>query len=372
MNGRAKVRISDVAARAGVSQSSVSRVLSHHPNAKPELRARVLKAAAELGYQPNRVARSLRVQRSSVIALIVPDIENPYFHRVLRGIQRVIDANNLALFLCNTEEDVRKQALSIELVLAEQVAGIVVAPVVESDGPAGALASVGIPMVVIDRKLADLEVDTVRIDNAAAARAAVTHLIDDGHTRIGAVIGSDVATTGRERREGYIQALLARGLPLDPELIRMRRDQGANREDIGYGLTQQLLRLPEPPTAIFTGTNLLTIGALRAIQERDLRIPSDIALASFDDIDWMPVFRPALTSVAQPAYEVGHTAAEMLLERIASAEGPPRDVLLPATLLVRQSCAMHPEAEVAHTIGPDRGAPVLDGAGSFGASQGDC
>jgi DNA-binding LacI/PurR family transcriptional regulator len=362
MNGRTKVRISDVAARAGVSQSSVSRVLAHHPNAKPELRERVLKAAAELGYQPNRVARSLRVQRSSVVALIVPDIENPYFHRVLRGVQRVMDANNLALFLCNTEEQVSKQALSVELVLAEQVAGIIIAPVLETDGPNGPLASVGIPMVVIDRKLTDVKVDTVRIDNVSAARAAVTHLIDDGHTRIGAVLGSDVATTGRERREGYAEALRSRGLPLDWSLVRMRRDQGTNRQEVGYELTQELLSLPESPTAIFTGTNLLTLGALRAIQERELKIPDDIALASFDDIDWMPVFRPALTSVSQPASEVGQKAAEMLLKRIASEGGPPRDVLLPSTLLVRQSCALHPHVEVAYTIEPDFSAAVPESA----------
>jgi DNA-binding LacI/PurR family transcriptional regulator len=351
MNGRAKVRISDVAARAGVAPSSVSRVLSNHPNATPEIRERVLRAAAELGYQPNRVARSLRVQRSSVIALIVPDIENPFFHRVVRAVQDVMDANKFAVFLCNTDENVDKQAISIDLVLAEQVAGIVIAPVMEIDQPAGVLGRVRTPMVVIDRRLQDVQVDTVRIDNVAAARAAVSHLIDDGHRRIGAVLGSDVATTGRERREGYEQALLDHGLTVDAGLIRVSRDSGTNREDIGYALTQELLDTSNPPTALFTGTNLLTLGALRAIHERSLSIPGDIAVAAFDDIDWMPIFRPALTSVAQPAYEVGRAAAELLLQRIADHARPVQDIVLPARLLVRQSCAMHGDGEESRVIG---------------------
>jgi DNA-binding LacI/PurR family transcriptional regulator len=284
-----------------------------------------------------------------------------------------MDASQLVVFLCNTDENIDKQAISIDLALAEQVAGIVIAPVSEFDQPSGVLGGVRTPMVVIDRRLRDVSVDTVRIDNVAAAWAAVSHLIDDGHRRIGAVLGTDVATTGRERREGYVNALTDHGLPVESELIQVKRDSGTNRADVGYALTGALLDMPDPPTAIFTGTNLLTLGALRAIHERNLGIPGDIAVAAFDDIDWMPVFRPALTSVAQPAYEVGRVAAELLLERISDHQRPVQDIVLSARLLVRQSCALHAGAEEAHRVGEEaqasadpRPSPAgVDGPGMF-------
>jgi DNA-binding LacI/PurR family transcriptional regulator len=363
-----KVRIKDVARRAGVSTATVSRVLANRPYASEETKERVARAVADLHYRPNRVARSLRIQRSAIVALIIPDIENPFFHRIVRAVQDTMAAHQCAVFLCNTDENLEKQALSIDLVRAEQVAGVIIAPVSEHDRPQGVLRRLDMPTVVIDRKMADLKVDTVRVENAAAAEAAVAHLIADGHRRIGAVLGTDLATTGRERREGYARALSAHGIAVEEELIAIGPVDGANRQNIGYGLVQRLLDLPKPPTAIFTGTNLLTLGVLQALQERELSIPDDVAIAAFDEIDWMPVFRPALTAVAQPVYEIGRQAAELLLERFNEPDRPSQDLVLPASLIIRQSCARHDLAEEirptapqepASQVAPDSCATVL-------------
>lgn len=346
MNDGSKVRIKDVARRAGVSTATVSRVLANQPYASEETKERVLRAVAALGYRPNRVARSLRVQRSGIVALIIPDIENPFFHRIARAVQDTMAAHQCAVFLCNTDENLEKQALSIDLVRAEQVAGVIIAPVSEHDHPQDTLRQLDMPTVVIDRRMADLDADTVRIENATAAEAAVAHLIEDGHRRVGAILGTDLATTGRERRDGYLKALATHGLPLEAELLAIGPLEGANRQDVGYQLTQRLLDLSTPPTAIFTGTNLLTLGAVQAIQERSLSIPDDVAIAAFDEIDWMPVFRPSLTAVAQPVYEIGQRAAECLLRRIDDPARPVEDIVLPASLIVRQSCAHHPAEEI--------------------------
>lgn len=350
MDRMSTVRIKDVAKRAGVSTATVSRVLANQPYASDETRERVFRAVAELGYRPNRIARSLRVQRAGIVALIIPDIENPFFHRIVRAVQDTMTARQRAVFLCNTDENLEKQALSIDLVRAEQVAGVIIAPVSEHDRPYDTLRQLDMPIVVIDRKMADLEIDTVRVDNADAAAAAVTHLIEDGHRRIGAILGTDLATTGRERRNGYLSALGAHGIPVEENLLAVGPIEGANRQDVGYSLAQRLLDLPAPPTAIFTGTNLLTLGVLQAAQERGLAIPDEVAIAAFDEIDWMPLFRPSLTSVAQPVYEVGARAAELLLSRIDNPARPIEDIVLSASLIVRQSCAHHEAPEQVHPI----------------------
>ena len=189
------------------------------------------------------------------------------------------------------------------------MAGIVVAAVREVAGPCRKLAERGVPMVVVHRRLADLEVDTVLVDNVGPTRALVGCLVDDGHRRIGAVIGDAPVTAGPERREGYLQALPERGLPLAPELLRVGPTDKANREATGYELARDLLDVPDPPTAPFTGTDHLTFGALRLIHDRGLRIPDDVALVAFDEVAWMSVVSPPPTVAAQPTHDLGRIAA---------------------------------------------------------------
>jgi DNA-binding LacI/PurR family transcriptional regulator len=326
-------KIEDVARQAGVSTATVSRVLSGKPYVSDALRRRVLETIDLLDYRPSRVARSLRVQRSSIIGLIISDIQNPFFTSVVRAVEDVAQQRGYSVILCNSDEDVGKELTYIELMLAEQVSGMIVSPTASSNAVYRRLIEQRIPVVAIDRRVDDVPMDMVVADNAGAACAVVSHLIESGCRRIGAVLGNPDASTGAERYQGYVAALVAHGLPVLLELVR----SGPPRSQNGYELTLELLRQEQPPDAIFTGNNLLTIGALRAIHERSLRIPDDIALAGFDEMDWMFLVKPALTVVMQPTYEMGRRAAELLLERIADPERPPQAVVLQPTIKVRES-----------------------------------
>jgi len=331
------VTIKDVARRAGVSTATVSRVLAGKTGVSEGLRESVLAAAQELAYQPSRVARSLRVQRSAIIGLIISDIQNPFFTSLVRAVEDVAYQHGYGVFLCNSDEDIEKERLYIEILHAEKVAGVVISATGEEGNPSRVLVEAGIPVVAVDRRMKDLEVDTVVIDNVSAACEIVGHLIGDGHRRIGAVVGPEGTTTGRERLEGYARALRGHDLPILPELVRA----GLPKEEFGYLSVSELLSLSEPPTGLFTGNNLLTAGALRAIRERELRIPDDIALVAFDELDWMSLVEPGLTVVAQPTYDLGRAAAELLFDRVEGGAHPAEELVLTPTLVIRQSCARH-------------------------------
>ena len=323
------IQIKDVAQHARVSSATVSRVLANKPHVSEETRKRVLAAVEELGYQPSQVARSLRVQRSKIIGLIISDIQNPFFTSLVRAVEDIAHERQYAVLLCNSDEDIEKETLYVNLMYAERVAGVVITPTRELDNPSQRLIDVNIPVVAVDRRMLDLNVDTVIIDNTGAAYQLTARLIKDGHQRIGAVVGPETTTTGRERREGYLSALKAHQLPVLPRLVR----SGLPKKEFGYHSTCELLDQPDHPTALFIGNNLLTIGALRAIRERGLSIPDDIALAVFDEMDWTFLIEPTLAVVAQPTYELGRTATELLLKRIEGDAGPTREIVLSPTIL---------------------------------------
>jgi DNA-binding LacI/PurR family transcriptional regulator len=335
------IRIKDVARHADVSSATVSRVLADKPHVSDAVRQRVLQAVEELGYQPSRIARSLRVQHARIIGLIISDIQNAFFTALVRAVEDVAYEQQYAVFLCNSDEDIEKETLYVNLMLGERVAGVVITPTREYDNPSRRLIEAGIPVVAVDRRMRDLAVDTVVVDNTGATFDLVSHLIADGHRRIGAIVGPETITTGRERYEGYVLALEAHGLSVSPQLVR----RGLPKEDVGYRFAGELLDLPQPPGALFTGNMLLTIGVLRAINERGLHIPHDIALGAFDEMPWTSVVKPGLTVVAQSAYDLGHEAAGLLFKRIKDRARPPEEIVLKPTLIIRQSCADHEAKE---------------------------
>ena len=320
------VKLSDVAERAGVSTASVSRVLAKKPHVSETVRKRVLAAVNELSFRPSRVARSLRSQRSLVIGLVISDIQNPFFTSMVRAIEDVTYQHHYSLVLCNSDEDPAKEAFYIDLMVAEKVAGVILSPTNETDASCKRLAEIGIPVVAIDRRTRQADVDTVIVDNAGAACALTSHLIDDGHRRIGAIVGPPGATTGIERREGYLRALRNHQIDVEDDLVHI----GPPTVDYGYQMVNQLMALEAPPSAIFLGNNLLTIGA-------------------FDEMDWAFVMNPALTVVSQPVYEMGKTAADLLLARISDYSHPTREVMLQPTIKIRQSCARHTVQEAGTT-----------------------
>ena len=326
-------KIEDVARQAGVSTATVSRVLSGKPYVSDDLRERVMSAVQDLNYRPSRVARSLRVQRSSIIGLIVSDIQNPFFTSVVRAVEDTAYQHKFSVFLCNSDENSEKETMYVELMVAEHVAGVILSPTLGQNDIYRHLAEAGVPAVAIDRRVTNVDIDTVLVDNVGAARQAVLHLLEMGHRRIGAVIGTPVSSTGEERLRGYVEALQVYGIAVEPELIRA----GAPRIATGHDFANELLTLPQPPSAIFTGNNLLTLGALSAIHARGLRIPDDIGIAAFDEMEWMYFVKPALTVVAQPTYELGRRAVDLLLLRMEDPDRPYQEVVLEAALHIRES-----------------------------------
>ena len=216
-------KIEDVARQAGVSTATVSRVLSGKPYVSDDLRERVMSAVQDLNYRPSRVARSLRVQRSSIIGLIVSDIQNPFFTSVVRAVEDTAYQHKFSVFLCNSDENSEKETMYVELMVAEHVAGVILSPTLGQNDIYRHLAEAGVPAVAIDRRVTNVDIDSVLVDNVGAARQAVLHLLEMGHRRIGAVIGTPVSSTGEERLRGYVEALQMYGIAVEPELIRTGR-----------------------------------------------------------------------------------------------------------------------------------------------------
>ncbi|MBI3362906.1 MAG: LacI family DNA-binding transcriptional regulator [Chloroflexi bacterium] len=326
--------VKEVAKRAGVSTATVSRVLNDIPNVTPDARKRVQDAVQALNYRPSRVARRLRIKHTQVIGLIISDIQNLFFTSVTRGIEDIASRNGYSLILCNTDEDADRERVYLEVMHAENVAGIILASATET-GHDPELLNGRIPVVALDRLITDVQLDTVLVDNVGGAETAVAHLLSHGHRRIGMISSQQQLTTAREREDGYGRALKEFGLPVEPSLIRkadVRQIADSRRQAL------DLLALPDRPTALFTFNNTTTLGTLTAIQERGLRIPDDVAVAAFDDLPWATLLDPPLTAVPQPTYELGKTAAEMLLARIANPHRPTTQNRLSLDLVVRESC----------------------------------
>lgn len=326
-------KIKDVADAAGVSTATVSRVLSNKPHVRAEVKQRVLAVVKELNYQPNRVAQSLRSNTSRIIALIIADIENPFFQRVSRAVDDAAQEFGYNVMLCNTDEDIDKEKKCLDLLRVENVAGIILSPTKKGVAKFTETYSLDIPMVMIDRHVSNFDVDNVLIDNISSAYMIVSHLAEHGYRRIAGIFGAE-STTGQERHEGFLKALKDQEIKPLQELIQYTDP----REDEGSATAMKLLQLPDRPDAIFTSNSLLASGVLRAIRQNKLKIPDDIAVASFDDTSWAKLIEPALTVIEQPTYEIGRTATEMLIKRIKDPSRSIREVVLKTKLIIRQSC----------------------------------
>ncbi len=292
-----------------------------------------MEAVRKLGYRPNRVARSLRSNRSNIIGLIVSDIENPFFQQVSRAVEDAALEKGYSVVLCNTDEKPEKEMMYLQLLYDENAAGVILSPTRQVTEDPSSISALNMPMVVIDRRIKGGEFDNVLTDNVQSAYTAVSHLIKQGHRRIGAIIGAG-STTGRERRAGYLQALQEHNIKSVPELIQLVDA----KEENGFAATLKLLQLPERPDAIFTSNSLLAAGILRALKENKVSIPGEIAFASFDETRWAALVDPPITVIEQPTYEIGHTAAGLLIKRIEAPERSTREVVLNTRLIVRQSC----------------------------------
>ncbi|MEJ5943966.1 LacI family DNA-binding transcriptional regulator [Pseudokineococcus basanitobsidens] len=324
-------KLSDVARMAGVSPATASRALNGVSTVDPALARRVLEAATSLDYRPNGVARNLRRRRTDVWALLIADVSNPFFTAVARGVEDIAQANGYSVLLCNTDEDAAKEAQYLAVAELEQVAGVLLSPSAPGCGAARLVRS-GIPVVSVDRPSPDA-VDAVLVDSRGAAGAAARHLLEEGWGRVACVTGPEGVATAEERLRGYRDAV---GAPsADGSLVR----RAPFTVEGGRSAAASLLDSDEPPDALLVANSLMALGVLRALADHGLRMGADVGLVAFDDAPWSTLVEPAVTVVAQPAYELGTRAAQLLLERVRgeATDVPARTVVLDARLLVRGS-----------------------------------
>lgn len=325
-------RISEVAALAGVSTATVSRALNGKATVDPELVARVRKAAEELGYQPNGPARNLRRQEAAVVALIISDVENPFFTAIARGVEDVAHEVGYSVVLCNSDENADKENRYIDIAIQERVAGVILSPT-GTTSSVGKLVSRGTAFVAVDRPLPEQESDVVLVDTRLAARQATAHLVAQGYNRIGCITGPSGVRTADDRLAGYRDALKSAKHRSTTKLVRRTEYKAAG----AHRAARELLNQAEPPDALLVANSAMAVGVLQALQEHGIRPGRDVGLVAFDDAPWAALVDPPLSVVAQPAYEIGTVAARLLLARIADNTRPPTTTTLGARLIERGS-----------------------------------
>jgi LacI family transcriptional regulator len=337
--GAPRPTLHDVAREAGVSARTVSRVLNDEPRISQQTRQRVLAAVAALDFHPNVMARNMRVgARDAAVGLIIPDLANPFFGTVAGGVERLIRTRGLQLVIASSEEDPDRERAVVTTLLRRQVSALIVVPAGGSDhGYLRAERRHGLPVVFLDRPPRNLAADTVLSAHFDGTVLAVDHLIQHGHSRIG-FVGDEPRDlyTRRERYRGYRHGLQSAGLPVHRALI----ERGHHEEDAAEA-TMRLLRLDDPPTAIFAANNLACIGVIMALTRADRR---DVALVGFDDFTFADTLRPGTTVVTQDPHELGTTAADMALARLDGEAGRARTTVLETKLIVRGSGELAPAA----------------------------
>ena len=331
--------VRDVAKRAGVSTMTVSRVINNSGYISQDTRERVEKAIAELGYVPNYLARSLRFKQTKTIALVLTDITNPFFTTIARGVEDTASEQGFSVMFCNTDESANEEAEYLNVLLQKQVDGLILVPACSSADSVTFLQEHKVPVVILDRRVSGVQVDTVRGDSEEGAYQLIRHLSNLGHTRIAVLSGPQLVSTAVDRVAGYRRALAEAGLDGNVELVY----HAQYTQEGGYQMAQQALAATPRPTALFAANNFIAFGAFRALREVGLRVPEDMSLVAFDDLPASLVMEPFLTVAAQPAYEMGQKATELLLARL-SGEGPAgcQEIVLPTEVIVRRSSGPPP------------------------------
>lgn len=345
--------LKDVAKLAGVSTATVSRTLSGDGDGvRPETRQRVLEAARALGHEPNRLPMYLKRRAVNTMGFVVNDIGNPFYPAMARGCEDVLRRAGYSLVMASTDGDPERERAVLQEMAAERLAGIILAPSGEPSDILRRMVEHGTPIVSLDRE-PGIRVDRVGVDDDAASYAAVQHLLALGHRRVAVIAGPGTIGAAEERLDGYHRAMRAARLPQDPDLVR----RGDLREEGGHRRASELFGLAEPPTALFSVNNLTTIGVLRAAREHGVTMPDQLSLVGFDDIPTGELLEPPLTVVAQPTYQLGAKAAELLLRRIAEPDTAVTEVVLQAPLVIRGSTGPPVRTVTGDTSNRRKGSP---------------
>lgn len=324
-----------IAHLAGVSLGTVSHVLNGTVRVREPLRKRVIEAIKVTGYQPNQLARGLRREKTNILAMIIPDILNPFFPGVVRGAEDVAFTNGFRLVVCNTDNDHEKEVAHLSALQTYFPSGLLVIPSDSTDliVQAQSYRDAGTAVICLDRLPRHWDGDSVTVNNSAGAANAASYLIGVGHRRLAAITGPLHLTNSQDRLKGYKQALRQARLKLPTGYVQETSFDRAG----GYAKTKILLRMVPRPTAILAFNDLIALGALMAIHEAELRCPDDISLIGFDGLDFTETTTPQITSVYQSSYQMGAEAANLVLERLANRQGAPRKIVLKTELRIRDS-----------------------------------
>jgi LacI family transcriptional regulator len=332
------VTLRDVARVAGVHPGTVSRALNPETRALVNDRTaeRVLEAAKELGYRPNPIARGLRTNRSNTIGVLVPDLMNPLFAAVVRGIEDGLRDGGYTPLIANTDNDSDRERVAFEAMNARQVDGFIAATARRDHWLLADAVSLGVKVVLVNRRVDSDALPAVTGDDHEGIRLAVEHLAGLGHERIAHIAGSQALYTGWSRHQGFLDAMRAQGLVVDPDLIVFSQ---AFTEPEGARCCGELLDRRRDFTALVAGNDLLALGCYDALEERGLRCPEDFSVVGYNDMPFVDRFQPALSTVRVPHYELGSTAAHLMLEQLQGTGAPARQLLLAPELVIRASTA---------------------------------
>ncbi|WP_165861225.1 LacI family DNA-binding transcriptional regulator [Paenibacillus paeoniae] len=325
-----KPNIQHVAERAQVSKATVSRVLNNNPQVKGEIKERVLRAIKELNYRPSTIARNLATNQTNTIGLILPDITNPYFPVLARGIEDAAHRLGYTIFISNTDNDPKLEQDIIHKMVEQQVGGIVLISSTLDEKAVNDLTSLQTPIILCDRLIENKPFDAVSIDNYRAAQEAVQYLIGQGHTRIAHLAGPKNIQSAVSRRAGYVDAMLAANL--EPFV-----SVGTFSYESGVHQTGDLIHAYKP-TAIFAANDLMALGAMHEIYRRGMRVPEDISIFGCDDIAFSAMSRPLMSTISIPAYQIGVTAVQLLDDRMKGVRAGSKNVILEHKLMHRESC----------------------------------
>ena len=341
--------VADVAKEAGVSVSTAARVLSGSGYASDDTRRLVLEAAKALGYVPNQIARSLRTRQTRLIGLLIGDVENSFYSAIARHVESVAKDAGYHVVLCNSDDDPAIERDYLTLLAGMQVDALIVTPTLKNRRDLTRLLEEDIVIVQMDRKVDGLDADAIVVDNEAGAASAVTHLIEAGHSPIGILTGELSVPTARQRLTGYERAMAEHGIEVRPKLIR----SGSFHREHAIEDATELLAAKPTPTAIFAANNFLAEGALVALGQRGLRVPRDVSLVAFDDVEWMSMVDPPLTTVRQPTKDMARGAAELVLRRLQEGTtGPSTTMVFHTELVPRGSVAPLRKGRVAKAAAP--------------------
>jgi LacI family transcriptional regulator len=330
------VTMEDVAKKAGVSRSTVSRVLSNYPFVNQQKKNRVLAAIHELSYHPNIIAQSLVKQQTKTIALVVPDIANPFYSEVARGIEEIASKEEYSVVFGSTNGNPAREEKLLSVLIGRQVDGVILSTCGVNVTNFPNIVSRRIPLVLVARKSPFITTDFVGCDNVGGARQVTEHLFDQGYTKIATICVPLTYSTGEERYQGYVDALRNKGVEIKPDYVFI----GDNSIETGYSLMEQLISRKPRPDAVFIANNMTAAGALNYCKDHNIKIPEDLAIATFDSFGYLDnLIRPSLTTNQISLYDMGQTTMDLLLKRIRNPQviGNYHEIRLKPVLMVRES-----------------------------------